>query len=159
QAGSGLLCVELPPLLPPWSLSQESLSHYFQPAEEALFEPDEEVGGPSLADEDQDADEVDEVEFVDEDQPQASDVEITDDEEAEPTLLLDPPAELDRNDGLTWERLQLTYAAVVTCVDDLLGKLLDRLEQNHQLDDTVLLLTAERGVALGEHGIVGDARP
>jgi arylsulfatase A-like enzyme len=67
--------------------------------------------------------------------------------------------EIDRDDLILWERLRCTYAGAVTCLDAGIGLLLDALEQRSLLDDVTLVFTAERGLALGEHGIVGDYRP
>jgi arylsulfatase A-like enzyme len=55
--------------------------------------------------------------------------------------------------------LQNTYAAAVTALDAQLGILLDQLEGAGSLEETLIWLTANRGLALGEHGFVGTYRP
>lgn len=56
-------------------------------------------------------------------------------------------------------RLQNTYAAVVTYVDAQLGVLLEQLRDEYRLNDTLICLTAACGMPLGEHGMIGQARP
>jgi arylsulfatase A-like enzyme len=55
--------------------------------------------------------------------------------------------------------LQQTYAAVVTHLDGVLESFLDALQQLPAFEETLLVLTADQGVALGEHGVVGPSRP
>ena len=45
------------------------------------------------------------------------------------------------------------YYASITEIDEQFGKLLDRLEQAGQLDNTVVVLTADHGEFLGAHGL------
>jgi arylsulfatase A-like enzyme len=72
----------------------------------------------------------------------------------------DPPlGPLDATDDTALERLQNTYAAVVAHFDDCLGLLLEDLHERGLKDQVLLCVTAERGLALGEHGIVGDYFP
>jgi arylsulfatase A-like enzyme len=52
-------------------------------------------------------------------------------------------------------RVQTAYAEVVRAVDAGLGALLDDLTEQGQLDDLLLVITSDRGVALGEHGVIG----
>jgi len=80
------------------------------------------------------------------------------DEPFEP--LLDPAVgPLDRDDLVLWERLRCTYAGAVTYLDAGLGLLIDELKKRALYDDLMLIFTAQRGLALGEHGIVGDLLP
>ncbi len=44
------------------------------------------------------------------------------------------------------------YDAEVAYADDMLGRLLDRLEAAHLLDRTLVVVTADHGESLGEHG-------
>jgi len=90
--------------------------------------------------------------------------EELDPEQAEETPPLEPwldPAcgPLDVNDETAWQRLQNTYAAVVSHLDAQLGLLLDELDRRGLTNEVLLCVTAERGLALGEHGILGDHRP
>ena len=44
------------------------------------------------------------------------------------------------------------YDAEVAYADAMVGTLLDRLRLAHQLDDTIIIVTADHGESLGEHG-------
>jgi arylsulfatase A-like enzyme len=52
-------------------------------------------------------------------------------------------------------RMRELYAAEVTMVDEWLGKFLDRLANVGVLDNTLVVLTSDHGVLLGEYGWVG----
>jgi arylsulfatase A-like enzyme len=68
----------------------------------------------------------------------------------------DPPdGPLDRDDGLDRERLQTTYAAAVSFTDAQLGLLLDELRERALYESLLIVFTSDRGLALGEHGVVG----
>lgn len=72
-----------------------------------------------------------------------------------PTPWFDPPVgPMAKCDDMTWERVQTTYSAVVTYLDFLIGLLLEQLG-----DDVLLCVTADRGLSLLEHGIIGECRP
>ncbi|MCI0457755.1 MAG: sulfatase-like hydrolase/transferase [Gemmataceae bacterium] len=88
--------------------------------------------------------------------------EPADEEEAlEPlTPLLDPSVgPIDVEDITLLERLHHTYAAVMTYLDSGVGLLVEELGRRGLLDTTAVVFTAGRGLALGEHGLVGDSRP
>jgi arylsulfatase A-like enzyme len=51
--------------------------------------------------------------------------------------------------------MRALYAAEVTMVDRWLGRFLDKLESTGLVDDTMLILLSDHGVALGEHGATG----
>jgi hypothetical protein len=71
----------------------------------------------------------------------------------DPEPYLDPePGLIDPTDEQLFARLQRTYAAAVRQFD--IG-----LEDLDIGDDDCLILTANRGQNLGEHGLVGDVRP
>src|SRR5207253_729610 len=75
------------------------------------------------------------------------------------TAWTDPPAgPLDPADAAL-ERLQYTYAAAMTYYDDQLGVLLEELRECDCYEDLLLIFTADRGLVLGEHGMVGEHRP
>jgi arylsulfatase A-like enzyme len=74
-------------------------------------------------------------------------------------LTAPPVGPFDREDFVAWEGLRRTYAAAVTGFDRALGEVVAALEGRGVLDDTLLVVTAERGLALGEHGAVGPWRP
>ena len=87
-------------------------------------------------------------------------LEETADDEEPLTPWTDPSAGfLDLADDTALERLQATYAAAVTHFDAQLGVLLEELDEPSRTDDLMLVFTADRGLALGEHGMVGGYRP
>lgn len=47
------------------------------------------------------------------------------------------------------------YFALITHLDTQIGRILDRLEENRQMDNTVIIFTADHGLAVGEHGLLG----
>jgi arylsulfatase A-like enzyme len=61
---------------------------------------------------------------------------------------------LDPDDDALYLRLQASYAAAVSYLDAGVGQLLEGLA-----GEVVLLLTSDRGLALGEHGMVGTGLP
>jgi arylsulfatase A-like enzyme len=124
-----LAWIDLPALAPPWRIAHEFLECYF--AQNTALESDE------------------------------------DDPSAEPEVeapplepLLDPIlGRVDVGDVSLVDRLQFTYAAAVTGLDALIGDLIAELEGRELLDEITLIVTADRGLALAEHGIVGEHRP
>jgi arylsulfatase A-like enzyme len=56
-------------------------------------------------------------------------------------------------------RLQSTYGALVAQLDERIQDVVAELGRRKLLDEIMLIVTSDRGMALGEHGIVGDARP
>jgi arylsulfatase A-like enzyme len=72
-----------------------------------------------------------------------------------PTPWFDPPVgPMPKFDELTWQRVQNSYASAVTYLDFHIGLLLEEVP-----DDVLLCFTADRGIALLEHGILGECRP
>lgn len=59
----------------------------------------------------------------------------------------------------TWQehrRESLTgYYAALTAMDENLGRILDKLEQDGQLENTVIIFTGDNGMNMGHHGIWG----
>jgi arylsulfatase A-like enzyme len=53
------------------------------------------------------------------------------------------------------ERMRALYAGEVTMVDRWFGRFVDKMEETGRLDDTVVLVLSDHGVALGEHGFTG----
>jgi arylsulfatase A-like enzyme len=53
------------------------------------------------------------------------------------------------------ERMKALYAGEVTMVDRWLGRFLDKMEATGRMKDTFLVVLADHGVALGEHGFTG----
>jgi arylsulfatase A-like enzyme len=73
-------------------------------------------------------------------------------------VMADPPIGLVRLDDVDLDRLQLTYASVVTYFDAKLGHFLDRLREQELFDHVLVCVTARCGFPLGEHGMVGLER-
>ena len=53
------------------------------------------------------------------------------------------------------KHLQRQYAATLTMMDEWFGNLLDELERQHSLEDTLIILTTDHGHLLGERGLTG----
>jgi arylsulfatase A-like enzyme len=51
--------------------------------------------------------------------------------------------------------MRALYSGEVTMVDRWLGHFLDKMESTGRMDDTLLVVLADHGVALGEHGYTG----
>jgi arylsulfatase A-like enzyme len=90
--------------------------------------------------------------------PEPDDEEEPD--EGEPLQpLLDPSVgPVDPNDDDTFLRLQKSCAAAVSYLDAGVGQLLDELRTRRLSDKVLLVVTADHGQALGEHGVVGPCR-
>ena len=142
-----LVWVDLPSLMPPWQVADAFLGRYF--TESAAPEPTAE----EESEEDEEA--FDEEAFDEDD-------EAPEEENAEESLtpLTDASSgPIDTEDFTLLERLQLTYAAAVTQLDASIGTLMAHLGRQGLLEELVVIVTAERGLPLGEHGFVGDDRP
>jgi arylsulfatase A-like enzyme len=131
-----LLWVDLATPLPPWDVPEEFQAPYFEEAP-----PDE-------------AEEGEEDEAAEESGPDEEE------EELEPILPLPDPAEgpIDPDDDILFERLQSSYAGAVSYLDAGVGQLLETLAQTAGAD-VLVVVSADVGQALGEHGVVGPVRP
>lgn len=49
--------------------------------------------------------------------------------------------------------IRAAYYAMIELIDHQVGRLLDWLEKNHQLEDTLIIFTSDHGESLGDHGI------
>jgi arylsulfatase A-like enzyme len=47
------------------------------------------------------------------------------------------------------------YYAMITHLDDTLGRLLNRMADQRLLDDTIIVFAADNGLAVGQHGLMG----
>ena len=83
----------------------------------------------------------------------------TEDDEAVTPWLNPPLSVVDSAEDLAWERLQATYAAMLTYFDAQLGKLLYELRAQNWYDDVLLIVTSDLGLGLGEHGFAGTVAP
>lgn len=48
------------------------------------------------------------------------------------------------------------YYGMVTCVDDMLGEIIDELKASGMYDNTYIIFTSDHGDNLGEHGMIGN---
>ncbi len=125
-----LLWVDFAVLLPPWDTPEEFLAPYFA----------DEPADNSAGNEEDDEDAEDENELL--------------------TPISAPvPGSIDPTDEMLFARLQSSYAAAVTRLDDGVGRLLERLGDLDGAEDTLVVLTADCGQSLGEHGGVGSTPP
>jgi arylsulfatase A-like enzyme len=139
-----LLWVEIDRLLPPWDVQQDVFEVYV----EELLEGDQGEVEP-------DAEES-------EDEGAAPDAEPDAEEpDAEPAVpWTDPPTGwFDKDDLASWELLHRSFAAVVTVFDAELGRVFDLLRARGLDRSAAWVLTADRGLPLGEHGLIGPHRP
>lgn len=74
------------------------------------------------------------------------------------TPWLDPPVGPIAADEETCLRLQLTYAAAVAAFDALIGQIVEHLGDQGLLDEVTICVTANAGLALGEHGYLSEHR-
>jgi len=55
----------------------------------------------------------------------------------------------------TVRRERAIYLAMCAQIDDRIGQLLSKLDQMGQLENTIVLFTADHGLSVGEHGLMG----
>ena len=58
----------------------------------------------------------------------------------------------------TREAVQLhrrEYYSLITFMDEQIGRILDALEKSGKASNTYVILTADHGLAVGEHGLIG----
>jgi arylsulfatase A-like enzyme len=129
-----LLWIDLATPLPPWNIPDEFRELYFsQPPGEESSEP---------------AKEMEEVEEVEEEE---ADFE---EEVLEPFVEL-PAGPIDPDDDELFLSLHASYAAAVSYLDAGMGALLEALGETTGSEEVAVLLTADRGLPLGEHGTAG----
>lgn len=51
------------------------------------------------------------------------------------------------------KRTLAAYYGMVTCMDEMIGKILDELERSGMMDSTYIIYTSDHGESLGEHGL------
>jgi hypothetical protein len=131
---SWLLWIDLATVLPPWETPDDFLAPYFEEA------PDEDEEEDEDSEEDEVAAEEEEVE--------------------EPLTPLEtfPCGPIDPDDDHLYLSLQTTYAAAVSYLDAGIGQLLETLQGQDGDSEIAVLVTADCGFPLGEHGIVGTVR-
>ncbi len=47
------------------------------------------------------------------------------------------------------------YYAIITHLDAQIGRVLQKLEENGQRDNTYIVFTADHGLSVGHHGLIG----
>jgi arylsulfatase A-like enzyme len=135
-----LVWLSLATPLPPWHVPPQFRDRYFV-SESAAKEVD---------DDDEDEDQEDEAE---------GDEEIDSEEpplEPLPDPVLGP---IDPEDDGLFLRVRYSSAGAVAYLDAGLELLINHLREEKQLDDLTLIVTADHGLLLGEHGVVGNVRP
>lgn len=58
-----------------------------------------------------------------------------------------------RENGFNWEQMYTNYCEAVTSLDDSIGEILDYLEKNDMLDNTLVIYMGDNGFCWGEHGL------
>jgi len=71
---------------------------------------------------------------------------------------LDPPTGPADVDETACLRLQITYAAAIADFDARIGQIIDHLNDRDALNGMTVIVTANAGLALGEHGYIGEHR-
>ncbi|MFO7956211.1 MAG: sulfatase-like hydrolase/transferase [Candidatus Brocadiia bacterium] len=54
-------------------------------------------------------------------------------------------------------RYRARYWAIITHLDYHLGRLFDRLEATGRMDDTIVVITGDHGLSVGDHGLLGKS--
>lgn len=124
---------EFASLQPPWDVPSGFLERYFR---QMTSEEEEEV---------EEEEENEKQERLDEDQDPL--VPLTD---------LPGPG-IDPDDDRLFLQVRNSYAGCVTYLDAGLDQLFETLREMACLDDTAVIVTSDRGQALGEHGVLGEA--
>ncbi len=58
-----------------------------------------------------------------------------------------------------WRRIKAHYYALITHVDDQIGRILDTLRETGLHDETLIIFTADHGEHLGDHGLIQKGPP
>lgn len=164
DAPGWLVWIELDRLVPPWDVPQGVFDAYIEDVFDTT--PDDPASRESTLDAEAVLTADQDIEIID---PTAGEyfeeVEVDDESEEERPIAasiapwIAPPAGwFDRADAASWELLHRSFAAAVTQFDADLGRLFAALREGG-LGDAAWLVTADRGQALGEHGLVGPGRP
>ena len=51
------------------------------------------------------------------------------------------------------------YYAMISHMDEQIGRILNALEKSGQADDTYIIFTSDHGLAVGSHGLMGKTKP
>ncbi|MDB1125341.1 sulfatase family protein [Vibrio algarum] len=60
---------------------------------------------------------------------------------------------------LEWQRIKQFYMALVSHVDDCVGKIVDKLKETNLYDNTIIVFVSDHGEYLGDHGRVQKGMP
>ncbi len=60
-------------------------------------------------------------------------------------------------DAKTLKQLRATYYGLMTEVDDNIGRIIERLKNTGQYENTVIIFTSDHGAQIGDHHIIGQA--
>ncbi|RMD78400.1 MAG: DUF229 domain-containing protein [Lentisphaerae bacterium] len=58
-----------------------------------------------------------------------------------------------------WRKVKAYYYALISHVDDQIGRILEALRESGKMEDTIIIFTADHGEHLGDHGLVGKGAP
>ena len=58
-----------------------------------------------------------------------------------------------------WQRVKAFYYALVSHIDDQVGRVVEALEETGQWDDTIIVFTSDHGENLGDHGLIAKGMP
>ena len=58
-----------------------------------------------------------------------------------------------------WRRIKAYYYALITHIDDQIGRVLGTLDECGLRDDTLVIFTSDHGEHLGDHGLIGKGPP
>jgi arylsulfatase A-like enzyme len=58
-----------------------------------------------------------------------------------------------------WKKVKAYYYALISHVDDQIGKILKVLEESGQMEDTLIIFTADHGEHLGDHNLISKGPP
>lgn len=65
------------------------------------------------------------------------------------------PNQYNRGEDVDWDAYGRLYDAAIDYLDDVVGDLLDHLAERGELEETIIVLTADHGEHLGEHDLAG----
>ena len=58
-----------------------------------------------------------------------------------------------------WQRIKAYYYALVSHMDDQIGRLIKALQDLHLIDNTIIIFTSDHGDHLGDHGLFAKGLP
>jgi arylsulfatase len=58
-----------------------------------------------------------------------------------------------------WRKIKAYYYAIISHVDDQIGRILQTLKETNQLNNTIIIFTSDHGEHLGDHGLIQKGPP